>query len=198
MKILNGLLPLFLSALLICSCGGGNKEVTGTAVKGRVTLEGYEGRYVYLETTTPESSKVDSTLVEDGRFSFNLNDSTPQVYQLVLKGSDNDVFPITLPIVSEKGTLGVTLGEYVLTSGTPLNDKLQDFLLAVSSFADKQMQGGELDMEKIQKDFATLVEGHILMNIDNPLGSYIFENYRGKLSLQQRESIEKKAQETNK
>ena len=62
---------------------------------------------------------------------------------LVLKASCDDLFPITLPVVTEKGVVKVVLGELVLTSGTDLNDKLQDFLLAVDRFSDEMAGFGE-------------------------------------------------------
>lgn len=193
MKILKGLLPLLLPALLLCSCGG-TATTDGTSVKGRVTLEGYEGRQVYLET--PDGTRADSARVEDGRFAFAIDDSLPAVYDLVLRASDDDIFPITLPVVSEKGTVSVSLGEYVLTTGTPLNDVMQDFLLAVSTLSDKQTEG-EFDAEKYRADFASLVEGHALTNIGNAVGRYIYGKYASKLTPEQCGRIERKAEQTS-
>lgn len=174
--------------LLLTACGGNGNTAPFI---GKVTLDGYEGRHVYLEMTDDAQTVVDSALVKDGRFSFNLNDSTPQVYQLVLKETDDDIFPILLPIVSEKGSLYVSMGELVYTSGTPLNDKLQDFLLAVSNLGDRKLEN-EADLEKYKADYAALLQGFILQNADNVVGEYIFRTYHSKLSEQQRAVIKEK------
>lgn len=180
------LLPAVL--LLLTGCGGGENA---PSFRGKVTLDGYEGRHVYLETTGDAQTVVDSALVKDGRFSFSLNDSIPQVYQLVLKETDDDIFPILLPVVSEKGNLYVSMGELVYTSGSPLNDCLQDFLLAVSNLGDRKMEN-EADLEKYKADYAALLEGFILQNADNVVGEYIYRTYRSKLSDRQKAVIKEK------
>jgi hypothetical protein len=152
-------------------------------------MDGYEGRKVYLETTDASSTKVDSAIVTDGKFMISFNDSLPKVYRLVLSSSDEDVYPITLPVVSEKGHVKVLMGELVLTSGTPMNDALQDFLLAVSNFTDKVMKEENPDMKKIVSDFGKLVEGSVLSNINTPVGVYIYRAYEGKLDDQQKSNI---------
>ena len=177
-----------LPTLLFMACGGGN-TATQDGLTGKVTMDGYEGKQVYLETTSVPASRVDSALVKDGKFSFTFTDSIPQVYNLVLVTSSDDVFPIILPVVSEKGHVQVSMGEYVLTQGTPMNDSLQDFLLAMSTLTDKAMQQEKPDMEKVRADFAKLVEGAILQNIQTPVGIYIYRMYADRLDDAQRETI---------
>ena len=187
MKIMKCVLSVLCSAALFCSCSGSTSKVEG--LTGKVTLVGYEGRYVYLETTDGSSMKVDSAVVSGGKFTFTFNDSVPQVYRLVLSANNDDSFAITLPVVSEKGHVMVSMGELVLTSGTPLNDELQDFLLAVSNFYDKAIQQEKPDMQKIAADFAKLVEGAVLKNIDTSVGLYIFRAYGDRLNEQQKAQI---------
>ena len=187
-------LSVLCSAALFCSCGGSTAKVEG--LTGKVTLDGYEGRYVYLETTDGNSMKVDSVTVTDGKFAFKFNDSLPQVYTLVLAASDDDQYPITLPVVSEKGNVKVSMGELVLTSGTPLNDELQDFLLAVSNFYDKALQQEKPDLQKIAANFAKLVEGSIMSNVNTPVGVYIFRAYKHNLTEPQKAQIMLRAGES--
>lgn len=187
MKIMKCIASLLVTTLLLISCGGNITVAEGLI--GNVTMDGYEGRKVYLETTDVNSSIVDSATVVDGKFAFTFNDTVPQVYRLVLTASDNDRFPITLPVVSEKGQVKVVMGELVLTSGTALNDALQDFLLAVSNFTDKAMKQEEPDMNKVSEGFAKLVEGAVMGNIDTPVGVYIYRSYQSKLSDQQKATI---------
>lgn len=189
MKRLKCILSVLFVVVVLSSCGGGGSTAATEGLTGRVTLDGYEGRKVYLETTGANALKVDSATVAEGRFALTFNDSVPQVYRLVLTASDDDQFPITLPVVSEKGHVQVVMGELVLTSGTPLNDTLQDFLLAVSNFTDKAMQQEKPDMQQVMADFAKLVEGAVMKNIGTPVGAYIYRTYSDKLTPEQKESI---------
>ena len=169
-----------LIALMVSACGGNTAVHEG--ITGKVTMDGYEGKKVYLETTASTPVKVDSATVTDGKFSFTFSDAQPQVYNLVLAASATDEYAITLPVVSEKGHIRVSMGELVLTSGTPLNDSLQDFLLAVSNFTDKAMKQEKPDMNQIKADFAKLVEGAVMQNIKTPVGIYIYKNYSHNLT----------------
>ena len=188
-------LSVLCSAALFCSCGGSTAKVEG--LTGKVTLDGYEGRHVYLETTDGSSMKVDSAVVGGGKFAFTFNDSVPQVYRLVLTAADDDPFAISLPVVSEKGHVKVSMGELVLTSGTPLNDELQDFLLAVSNFTDKAVDGfkeqimkdREPGLQQVKEDFAKLVEGAVMKNVGNPVGVYIYRAYKHNLTEPQKAQI---------
>ena len=185
---------VFLATLLFCACGSNTEVKEG--LMGKITLEGYEGKQVYLQTTSGTSLKVDSAIIEKGRFTFNFTDSVPQVYQLVLMKEANDMFPIILPVVSEKGHIRVSMGELVLTSGTPLNDNLQDFLLAVSNFTDKAMKQEKLDMNQIKADYAKLVEGAVMQNIKTPVGAYIYRMYSDQLSDEQQALIMSRADDS--
>ena len=188
MKIMKCIVSFLISILLLSSCGSSPQNVVD-GLSGKVTMDGYEGRKVYLETTDASSTKVDSAIVTDGKFMISFNDSLPKVYRLVLSSSDEDVYPITLPVVSEKGHVKVLMGELVLTSGTPMNDALQDFLLAVSNFTDKVMKEENPDMKKLASDFGKLIEGAIMSNINTPVGVYIYQAYEGKLDDQQKSNI---------
>ena len=71
-----------IGAALLCSCGGGKAT---KALTGQVTMDGYEGRKVYMETTVANPTKVDSAIVKDGRFEFNLQDSVPKSFLFYFK-----------------------------------------------------------------------------------------------------------------
>ena len=184
-----------LMTLLFVACGGGN-TATHNGITGKVTMDDYEGKLVYLETTSSSPSRVDSTQVKDGKFSFTFTDTIPQVYRLVLGITPNDAFPITHPVGSEKGHVQVSMGEYELTQGTPMNDSLQDFLLAVSNFTDKAMKQEKLDMNQIKADYAKLVEGAVMQNIKTPVGAYIYRMYSNQLSDEQQALIMSRADES--
>lgn len=163
--------------LSLCACTSVPK---GCTIEGTVKDKSYEGKQVYLRhALTPET--YDSTIVKNGTFRFTLGETSPEVSLLVLKASSDDLFPVTLPVVTEKGVVKVVLGELVLTSGTDLNDRLQDFLLAVDRFSDEMSKKGE-NHGKIKKDFSNLLESSILQNKDNEVGVYIFRSYGSRLS----------------
>ena len=183
-----------LVTLLFCACGSNNEAMEG--LTGKVTLEGYEGKQGYLVTTDGSYTKVDSTLVKDNKFAYTFTDSIPQVYQLVLGKDANDQYPITLPVVSEKGHIRVSMGELVLTSGTPLNDSLQDFLLAVSNLTDKAMKQEKLDINQVKADLAKLVEAAVMQNIQTPVGAYIYRMYGHQLTDEHKALILSRANDT--
>ena len=106
------------------------------------------------------------------------------------------MFPIILPVVSEKGHIRVSMGELVLTSGTPLNDNLQDFLLAVSNLSDKAMKQEKLDINQVKADLAKLVEAAVMQNIQTPVGAYIYRMYGPQLTDEQKALILSRADES--
>ena len=118
-------------AVCLTSCS----STPGCRVDGTVRDKAYDGKTVYLCETYGQTV-VDSTLVSHSSFRFNLDGLAQDVYLLKLKVTPDDLFPITLPVVAEKGRIRVALGEIVYTSGTPLNDVTQDFLLAVDRYSD--------------------------------------------------------------
>ena len=130
-----------------------------------------------LPAPRTDSETYDSTIVKNGTFRFTLGETSPEVSLLVLKASSDDLFPVTLPVVTEKGVVKVVLGELVLTSGTDLNDRLQDFLLAVDRFGD-EMAGKGKATGKSKKDFSVLLESSILQNKDNEVGSLYLPQLR--------------------
>ena len=184
-------MTVFLIVVLsLCACTSVPK---GCTIEGTVKDKNYEGKQVYLRhALTPETH--DSTIVKNGTFRFTLGETSPEVSLLVLKASSDDLFPVTLPVVTEKGVVKVVLGELVLTSGTDLNDRLQDFLLAVDRFGDEMAGKGE-SHGKIKKDFSVLLESSILQNKDNEVGVYIFRSYGSRLSPEQKAHIAERAGE---
>ena len=184
-------MTVFLIVVLsLCACTSVPK---GCTIEGTVKDKSYEGKQVYLRhALTPET--YDSTIVKNGTFRFTLGETSPEVSLLVLKASSDDLFPVTLPVVTEKGVVKVVLGELVLTSGTDLNDRLQDFLLAVDRFGDEMAGKGE-SHGKIKKDFSVLLESSILQNKDNEVGVYIFRSYGSRLSPEQKAHISERAGE---
>ena len=186
--------PLAALALLLAAALSSCKPSPGGCViEGKVKDAAYEGKTVYL-CNPYTSAAYDSTLVKEGTFSFEPGEQPAGVSLLELKASRDDLFPITLPVVTEKGKVRVVLGETVLTSGTPLNDNLQDFLLAVDRFSDAAGKSGK-GPEEVREDFMRLLEASILQNKENRVGVYLFKAYASRLTPECRAGILEKAGE---
>lgn len=165
-------------AVCLTSCSSG----TVCRIDGTVRDKAYDGKTVYLCETYGHTA-VDSTMVSHSSFRFNLDGLAQDVYLLKLKATPDDLFPITLPVVAEKGRIRVALGEIVYTSGTPLNDVTQDFLLAVDRYSDNmQKMRQEKTPEELRAGFSELLEGFILQNKDNCIGPYICRSYSTRLT----------------
>lgn len=160
---------------------------------GEDTLEGktsdikYDGKSVYL-CNPYDYTLIDSTLVEDGCFSFRFSDTIPTIYSLMLKSSSDDKFPMTLPIVAGDGDVKVRLGEIVLTSGTKLNDNMQDFLLAMDSFYEEAVKKNSAD-KNILPSFHQFLKKQILQNKDNIVGIYIYQSHKSSFSPELKDEI---------
>lgn len=178
MNIRNTHFPLSAFCLAACmaSCSSGPE----CRIDGTVRDTAYEGKTVYLCETYGRTA-VDSTTVSHSSFRFDLDGLAPDVYLLKLKAAPDDQFPVTLPVVAEKGRIRVVLGEIVYTSGTPLNDVVQDFLLAVDRYSD-EMQKARQTPEELRAGFSKLLEGFILQNKDNCIGPYICRSYSTRMT----------------
>lgn len=174
---------LFLCLLLaFSSCV--SKEST---LRGKVADTNYEGKKVYL--CNPYSyNLIDSTAVEEGSFSFHLTDSIPTVYILMLKTSADDKLPMTLPVVGGEGNVTVRLGESVITSGTGLNDSMQDFLLAMDAFYENAVQSNSAS-EDLLPSFQKFLEEQILQNKNSIVGVYIYQSHKSSFSPELKEEI---------
>ncbi|MCS3024744.1 hypothetical protein NXW75_14335 [Bacteroides xylanisolvens] len=83
-----------------------------------------------------------------------------------------------LPVVIENGSIQAYISDVVCTGGTMLNERMQDFLMAVDEYStaceNKQT-------EQIKSGFADLLKKYIEINDDNAVGEYIRTAYRSSL-----------------
>ena len=95
-------------------------------------------------------------------------------------GSGNQQFALEyrLPVVIENGSIQAYISDVVCTGGTMLNERMQDFLMAVDEYStaceNKQT-------EQIKSGFADLLKKYIEINDDNAVGEYIRTAYRSSL-----------------
>ena len=162
----NTYFPLAILCLVtsLVSCLASCSSTPGCRVDGIVRDKAYDGKTVYLCETYGQTV-VDSTLVSHSSFSFDLNVLAQDVYLLKLKVTPDDLFPITLPVVAEKGRIRVALG------------------VAVDRYSDNmQKMRQEKTPEELRAGFSELLEGFILQNKDNCIGPYICRSYSTRLT----------------
>lgn len=176
----------FVSIVALCSCSSKDKYV----IDGVVKADEFQNQTVYLLDNDKGKSVVDSAKIADGKFRFEGVQATPAIRTLRLQGSDS-MFPVLLPIVLENADIDVSMGKVVLVEGTELNDKMQDFLMAVSHFTDQDFS--KTSVEEMEKQFQEILISQVLINKENVVGAYIYKTYSSKLTEEQRADLLSKA-----
>ena len=159
----------------------------GTTIYGKLGILRHENKNVYLCDTYSYEVR-DSARVSNGKFVLHVPDSVKGMRLLVLRNALGEDLPLSLPVVVGEGDVNVVLGETVLTYGTPLNDRLQDFLLATDAF-QSEMTGKDLPSADISPQFTHLLKEQILQNRDNIVGVYIYRSYKSRFSPEDREEL---------
>lgn len=176
--------------LLLCSACS---STPGYQIQGISTNPEFNGKKVYLKDAYDGKILLDSTLIVNGKFGF--ADTTrldvPKVLMLSIHTSEGGM-EYRLPVVLENGVIEATMGEIVGTAGTKLNDKMQDFLLAIDTYSATCT---DKSVEEIKSGFAELLKKHILDNKENMVGVYIFKSYPSALEDEQKQAIKKDAGE---
>ena len=112
---------------------------------------------------------------------YEINGSTPlpefEVKVLSIRANKSGL-EYRLPVVIENGSIQAYISDVVCTGGTMLNERMQDFLMAVDEYStaceNKQT-------EQIKSGFADLLKKYIEINDDNAVGEYIRTAYRSSL-----------------
>lgn len=163
------------TALFAASCqqeGGSNLH--GTAGPS------YEGCRVTL--CDPYSLEViDSTTVSGRRFAFRLPEDTVAVYLVRAAHGEDDPFPVSLPVVGGDGPVRACIGSRVQTAGTPLNEAMQDFLLA----ADRERDGISAtarSAEEAGERFRGFLAAQLRLHAGTAVGDYILRAYASRFT----------------
>jgi len=110
-------------------------------------------------------------------FSDTVTIVSPVVKVLSIRASKSGL-EYRLPVVIENGSIQAYISDVVCTGGTMLNERMQDFLMAVDEYStaceNKQT-------EQIKSGFADLLKKYIEINDDNAVGEYIRTAYRSSL-----------------
>jgi len=158
-------------------------------IEGRLPSDGFDNERVYLVPFKGASSKtVDSTLIRNGSFRFKLKPAKQnQIFIVRVK----PILRLELQeilVVSEPGTIQVNLDFRSSSSGTPLNQTLQEWKekkyvsdSTIHSFRRKYQK--EIDetekaliqskVEEISKEYRNYADSLVEINKDNPVGELI-------------------------
>ena len=161
-------------AFLLISCGQTDTE--GYRINGKITNPKYDERTVYMVDAAGQ--KCDSATVKDCKFTFEGKHDATKVMELVVHENDSDMFPVTLPVVLEKGDITVEMGDMVYVADTEENDRMMNFLMEKDKFVDG-MYGKSLSADSVKK------------NGNSTVGKYIFNSYKSKLDEKQIEECNK-------
>ena len=149
-------------------------------IEGLMAGDHYNDKNVYL--TDPFSEEIFAeTVVKDKKFSFHFPDNSLKIYKLVYKYSDKDMFPLTLPIVGGEGNVQVYMGGKVLTTGTPSNDAIQDFLLSNEKIVEEITTSG-LSLEEVKTRFKDFLVDTVKNNKDNIVSVYVMKAYASRFT----------------
>lgn len=173
---------LFLSVLASCTRRAG-QDPSGAV---RATLTGtadsaLNHQMIYIIdpfTGTVESS----TAIEDCRFDFDGLPASGDSCVLRLLAAEYPVFDttvlVTLPFVIENAPVRAHIGASLGVTGSPLNDRITDFLIELDEFAGK---AHTLPAGDFREMFSLYLTGVISENHDNVLGRYLFRTYSDRL-----------------
>lgn len=173
----NLLLTVAVFGFLAGSCT--SRQSSGCQVEGHTSFQEYD--MVYL--TDLDRHRLDSVELFDGQFAFQVADTVGHPYALLVQLVDREE-PLNLmemPLMVEEGDIKLELGEYIYTSGSPLNNAIQHFLNALQACKDRVVAQENMTAEQVKAAFSDFYRQQILTNKDNAVGSYIFHDYASHL-----------------
>lgn len=115
----------------------------------------FEGKMVYMKDFS-SGQLVDSAEIVHGKFDFSdtVTIVSPVVKVLSIRAGKSGL-EYRLPVVIENGSIQAYISDVVCTGGTMLNERMQDFLMAVDEYStaceNKQT-------EQIKSGFADLLK----------------------------------------
>lgn len=182
-----------ISALILTSCA------SSFNIQGSTDLQNLDGRMLYIKAQKgDEIHNVDSCDVVHGMFAFKGTIDTVKVGALFINNES------VMPVVLEEGEISLQLNTARQScSGTPLNDKLSEFIeqynqitsqISDLSHVETQaiMDGKDLDLvrrelmvkaselnDKLDKCITEFIE----QNFDNVLGPFVFKMATGDMEV---------------
>ena len=86
-----------------------------------------------------------------------------------------------MPIVGGEGNVQVYMGGKVLTTGTPSNDAIQDFLLSNEKIVEEITTSG-LSLEEVKTRFKDFLVDTVKNNKDNIVSVYVMKAYASRFT----------------
>lgn len=173
------------SWLALASCG------TEYQIEGSSSVSRLDGKMLFVKVSNgKELIKVDSAEVVHGL--FQMEGKIDSIVMASLYMDDQSI----MPLVIEKGKIQIKIDNtFLMASGTPLNDKLYDFIARKNSLEDRAyevermesrmiMDGkpfSEVEQEiakeraNLSDEFDKLVKDFVQENYENVLGPAIFQ-----------------------
>ena len=159
-------------------------------IEGNSSVSRLDGRMLFMKIPSgDEMISVDSAEVVHGLFRMQGEVDTPKVAALYMDEQS------IMPLVMEQGNIQIQIDNArIIVSGTPLNDKLYEFVRQKNSLDDRAyevermesrliMDGESIDAvevkikeerEKLSKELDGLVKSFIQENYENVLGPGVF------------------------
>lgn len=152
-----------------------NSTKSGCHIKGHTTFKEYKKAYL----VAPSGNRIDSSLIENGEFHFEKIDSIAQPYVATIEmiNPQDPSDQMDMPVAIENGDVRIILEQYIQTSGTPLNVRVQEFLNALQSCKDGVSTKEGIALNEVGNIFSRFYRQQILSNKDNAVGKYIYRNY---------------------
>lgn len=173
--------------LLVLLCAVGCKPSATMVIRGTAPIE-CEGLNVYLVPQPyPKAEQVDSTVIRDGRFEFEVDASQVRMCDITISRKSKVPFQRLLVAV-EQGELEVEIGEVSMGGGTQLNDELAEWKRVLSTAGNradelraeiaKQSDKAVIDSLKaeMEKAYAEAERRtiEIIENNLNPMGGFLY------------------------
>lgn len=189
LKMRKPLLFLPLCCLMaLAACRPGDEASGACDLRVEIALPGY----TEVCLMTPEGCPTDTLQVDaEGRAILTWPDTAvmPRLLLLHLENPADSTDILNMPFVVEPGRVNVSIGRYIRTEGTPLNQRLQHFLDALQALHDEW--AGRNDLSQAVKDAqaSAFFSQQMLLNKDNPVGHYLYSRYANRLNQEDRERV---------
>ncbi|MDR1004125.1 MAG: hypothetical protein LBL97_03850 [Prevotellaceae bacterium] len=164
------------------------QERQGCRIEGITTYKEYPSAML----TDLRGKTLLTAPIENGRFDLVWTDSlpAPQVCLIHMQAPGDSTDRVDMPVVVEQGRVSVSLNEYINTSGTPLNRALQAFLNGLQGCRDEVREQPAISSEALHTLFSNYYRQQILLNRDNVVGEYIYNQYGSHLNSADRAQAE--------
>ena len=167
------LLLLFICGWIVGSCSKQQNIQSSCIVEMKIEYPKYTQGYL----RNMEGKCLDSLVVTNGHLNLERTDSLlmPYVAIISLNHPADSIDRIEMPFVVEAGKVNIEVGEYISTSGTPLNGQMQEFLNDLQAL--RSSLDVNISIEEMNQLFSEFYKQQILSNKNNVLGQYIYVSY---------------------